>query len=209
MENMSQQLGKLEKPSASKFRTGRKLFFVPLIFTPLQPDPALSELIDRYWDQVQGQVKNMEEKLSQVKKVYYELIPIGGKKGLKAIEALSKGSHRIVKNILDKGAKLQSIENGDLLAEFMDWSKCLSVGLQSRAVIDKVYQSYIEVQKRRTDQIAEKIDRTLKSEETGVLVMREGHQVQFSSDIQVFYVAPPSLDEIKRWLRARQTEPQV
>jgi|TARA_B100000315_G_scaffold249373_1_gene280485 hypothetical protein len=206
---MSQQLGKVEKPSASKFRTGRKLFFVPLIFTPLQPDPALSELIDRYWDQVQGQVKNMEEKLSQVKKVYYELIPIGGKKGLKAIEALSKGSHRIVKNILDKGAKLQSIENGDLLAEFMDWSKCLSVGLQSRAVIDKVYQSYIEVQKRRTDQIAEKIDRTLKSEETGVLVMREGHQVQFSSDIQVFYVAPPSLDEIKRWLRARQTEPQV
>ena len=206
---MSQQLGKLEKPSASKFRTGRKLFFVPLIFTPLQPDPALSELVDRYWDQVQGQVKNMEEKLSQVKKVYYELIPIGGKKGLKAIEALSKGSHRIVKNILDKGAKLQSIENGDLLAEFMDWSKCLSVGLQSRAVIDKVYQSYIEVQKRRTDQIAEKIDRTLKSEETGVLVMREGHQVQFSSDIQVFYVAPPSLDEIKRWLRARQTEPQV
>jgi hypothetical protein len=206
---MSQQLGKVEKPSASKFRTGRKLFFVPLIFTPLQPDPALSELVDRYWDQVQGQVKNMEEKLSQVKKVYYELIPIGGKKGLKAIEALSKGSHRIVKNILDKGAKLQSIENGDLLAEFMDWSKCLSVGLQSRAVIDKVYQSYIEVQKRRTDQIAEKIDRTLKSEETGVLVMREGHQVQFSSDIQVFYVAPPSLDEIKRWLRARQTEPQV
>ena len=206
---MSQQLGKVEKPSASKFRTERKLFFVPLIFTPLQPDPALSELVDRYWDQVQGQVKNMEEKLSQVKKVYYELIPIGGKKGLKAIEALSKGSHRIVKNILDKGAKLQSIENGDLLAEFMDWSKCLSVGLQSRAVIDKVYQSYIEVQKRRTDQIAEKIDRTLKSEETGVLVMREGHQVQFSSDIQVFYVAPPSLDEIKRWLRARQTEPQV
>lgn len=206
---MSQQLGKVEKPSASKFRAGRKLFFVPLVFTPLQPEPALSELVNRYWDQVQGQVKNLEEKLSRVKKVYHELIPAGGKKGLKAIETLSRGSHQIVKNILDKGAKLQSIEDRDLLAEFMDWSKCLAVGLQSQAVIARVYQSYIEVQKRRTDQIAEKIDRTLKSEETGVLVMREGHQVQFSSDIQVFYVAPPSLDEIKRWLRAHQTEPQV
>lgn len=206
---MSQQLGKVEKPSASKFRTGRKLFFVPLIFTPLQPDPALSELVKSYWNQVQEQVRNLEEKLSEVKKVYHELIPVGGKRGLKAIETLSRESHRIVKSILDKGAKLQSVEDRDLLAEFMDWSKCLSVGLQSRVAIARVYQSFIEVQKRRADQIAEKIDRTLKSEETGVLVMREGHQVQFSSDIQVFYVSPPGLDEIKRWLRVRQTEPQV
>ncbi len=206
---MSQQLGKVEKPSASKFRTGRKLFFVPLIFTPLQPEPALSELVKSYWNQVQEQVRNLEEKLSEVKKVYHELIPVGGKRGLKAVETLSRESHRIIKSILDKGTKLQSVEDRDLLAEFMDWSKCLSVGLQSRVAIARVYQSYIEVQKRRADQIAEKIDRTLKSEETGVLVMREGHQVQFSSDIQVFYVSPPGLDEIKRWLRARQTEPQV
>lgn len=206
---MSQQLGKVEKPLASKFRTGRKLFFVPLIFAPLQSEPVLLELVNRYWGQVQEQIGNLEEKLSKVKKVYHELIPVGGKKGLKAIEPLSGGSHRIVKSILDKGAKLQSIEDRDLLGEFMDWSKCLSVGLQSRVVIARVYQSYMDVQKRRDGQIAEKIDRTLKSEETGVLVMREGHQVQFPSDIQVFYVSPPGLDEIERWLRARQTEPQV
>ena len=206
---MSQQLGKIEKPSASKFRTGRKLFFVPLILTPLHPEPSLSELVNRYWDQVQGQVKSLEEKLAEIQKVYHELIPAGGKKGLKAIAALSRGSHRIAKSILDKGAKLQSIENKDLLAEFMDWSKCLSAGLQSQAAIAKVYQSYVEVQTKRADQIAEQIDRTLKSDETGVLVMREGHQVQFSSDIQVFYVAPPSLDEIKRWFRTRQAEPQI
>ena len=35
------------------------------------------------------------------------------------------------------------------------------------------------------------------------MFIREGHQVQFPSDIQVFYVAPPALDEIKRWLRDR------
>ncbi len=206
---MSQQLGKVEKPLASKFRAGRKLFFVPLIFTPLQPEPVLSELVKRYWDQVQAQLKNLEEKLPQVKKVYHELTPTGGKKGLKAIKALGTGSHRIVKGVLDKGAKLRPIEDGDLLAEFMDWSRCLAVGLQSQAAIAKVYQSYIEVQKRRNDQIAKKIDKTLRSDEAGMLLMREGHQVQFPSDIQVFYVAPPSLDEIRRWFRARQTEPQA
>ena len=38
--------------------------------------------------------------------------------------------------------------------------------------------------------------------------MREGHQVQFPVDIQVFYVAPPGLDEIKRWVRERESEGQ-
>ena len=33
--------------------------------------------------------------------------------------------------------------------------------------------------------------------------MREGHQLQFPSDIEVFYVAPPALDEIKRWSRSQ------
>jgi guanylate kinase len=34
--------------------------------------------------------------------------------------------------------------------------------------------------------------------------MRENHQVQIAPDIQVFYIAPPALDEIKRWIRERE-----
>lgn len=206
---MSQQMGKIEKPLASKFRAGRKLFFVPLIYTPRQAEPSLMKIISRYWDQVEEQLKNLEEKLSPVKKVYHELIPSGGKKGLKAIKAFSEGSHRIVKVTLDKGARLRPVDDGELLAEFMDWSRCLAIGLQSQAAIAGVYQSYMEVQKRRNDQIAKRIDKTLKSDETGMLLMREEHQVQFPSDIQVFYVAPPGLDEIRRWFRAHSTKPQA
>ncbi len=199
---MSQPMGKIEKPLASKFRAGRKLFFVPLIYTPRQTEPSLITIVNRYWDQVEEQLKNLEERLSGVKKVYHELIPSGGKKGLKAIKAFSEGSHRIVEATLDKGARLRPVEDGELLAEFMDWSRCLSIGLQSQAAIAGVYQSYMEVQKRRNGRIVERIDKTLKSDETGMLLMREEHQLQFPSDIEVFYVAPPSLDEIKRWFRA-------
>jgi guanylate kinase len=91
----------------------------------------------------------------------------------------------------------------------MDWSKCLAVGLQSQKAFTKVLESYTEAQKRRNDHIARQIDETLKDNESGILLMREGHQVQFPSDIQVFYIAPPSLDEIKRWLRGRATETQT
>jgi hypothetical protein len=37
--------------------------------------------------------------------------------------------------------------------------------------------------------------------------MRENHQVQFPPDVQVFYIAPPALDEIRRWLREREPVP--
>lgn len=81
--------------------------------------------------------------------------------------------------------------------------------MQSQKVFAEVYQSYLEVQKRRNELIARRIDETLKGNEIGVMLMREGHQVQFPPDIQVFYVAPPGLDEIKRWLRERETRSQA
>ena len=38
------------------------------------------------------------------------------------------------------------------------------------------------------------------SSDVGLLVINERHQVQFPSDVEVFYVAPPSLDEFRRWI---------
>ncbi len=62
---MSQQLGKVEKPLVSEFKAGRKLFFVPLVFTSPQPEPELLELVNHYWDQVQVQVTSLADKLSR------------------------------------------------------------------------------------------------------------------------------------------------
>jgi hypothetical protein len=203
---MSEQLGEIEKPPAEGFKADRKLFFVPLILIPPKPQVDLQEMVSRYWDQVQEHISNLEMKLGEVRRVYHELIPVGGEEAAKAIEELCAESHQIVKSGLDKGAELQPIEDSELLTELMDWTKCLAVGLQNQMVFNTVYESFVQVQKKRNEHIANQIDDTLKGGETGVLLMREGHQVQFPSDIQVFYIAPPALDEIKRWIRARETE---
>jgi hypothetical protein len=205
---MSEELGRIEKPLVEDYRPGRKLFFVPLVFLPREPQADLLERVNRYWDQVEGHVTNLEVKLGSVTKVYHELVPVGGEDGAKAIEELNKGSYQITKARLGRGAKLQPIEDGELLTEFMDWSKCLAVGLQSQKSINVVYEFYLEAQKKRNEYIAKQIDETLGSSEIGILLMREGHQVQFPVDIQVFYVAPPGLDEIKRWVRDRESEGQ-
>ncbi len=201
-----QELGKIEKPSAEKYKGARKLFFIPLVFSPREVQGELFEKIFKYWDQVESQLTALELKLGVVKRVYHELVPVGGEEGCKIIEELNSTSYGIVKARVDKGAELHALEDTDLLTESMDWTKCLAVGLQNQNVFDKVYQSYIEAYKKRNEHIAKMIDETLKEGEAGVLLMREGHQVQFPADIEVFYVSPPELDEIKRWLRSREME---
>jgi hypothetical protein len=203
---MSQELGKIEKPSAEKYQSARKLFFVPLIFSPRDIQGDLFEKVFKYWDQVEVQLTNLELKLGVVKKVYHELVPVGGDEGSKVIEELNSTSYGIVKARLDKGAQLEPLEDADLLTESMDWTKCLAVGLQNQKVFDQVYESYTQAHKKRNERIAKMIDETLKGGEAGVLLMREGHQVQFPADIEVFYVSPPELDEIKRWLRTQEME---
>ena len=203
------KLGKMEKPAADDFKAGRKLFFVPLIFTPGKPEPHLQELIEKYWQQSQEQVTKLADKLAQVSRVYHELVTSGGKEGAEAISQMSNGSHRMVKDILNRGAELQPIEDGEVLLEFGDWSRCLAIGLQSQKAFTFVYKSLLEIQKKRNEQIIRRIDETLKGDEVGLLLMREGHQLQFPADVQVFYIAPPSLDEIRRWLMEHQTSPQA
>ncbi len=83
-----------------------------------------------------------------------------------------------------------------MLTEFIDWTRCLAVGLQNQNVFTRIYEFYAEASKKRNEHIAKQIDDTLKADEIGILLMREGHQVQLPSDIQVFYIAPPALDEI-------------
>lgn len=196
---MSEELGKIEKPLAEEFKKGRKLYFIPLIYSG--PEPEYLEKFNKYWEQVEVQISNLELKLGQASKIYHELLPASGEDGLKVIKELNDKSYQIVKNRVERGAQLETTEEGELLTEFMDWSRCLALGLQNQKVFIQVYQSYTAASKKRNEHIARHIDETLKTDEIGVLFMREGHQLQFPSDIQIFYVAPPALDEINRWLR--------
>jgi len=203
---MSEELGKIEKPSVEEFRKGRKLYFVPLVYRGKESPDEYLEKSNRYWNQVEDKIGALELKLGKVSKIYHELIPSRGEEGIKALRELNEKSYQVIRNRLDKGAQLEATEEGELLTELMDWSRCLAVGLQSQKVFATVYQSYTEISKKRNEYISHQIDETLKEDEIGMLFMREGHEIQFPEDIQVFYIAPPALDEIRRWLRDQRTE---
>jgi hypothetical protein len=205
---MSEELGKIEKPPAEKFRKGRRLLFVPLIYTGHEPPDGYLEKFDRYWAQVEGQLADLEARLGKVTRVFHELVTQAGEEGLKSIKELNEKSYQIAQARLEKGAGLEPIEDAEIQAEFLDWSRCLMLGLQSEKAFNLVYTSYREASQRRNKHMTKKLNESLKEDEVGLLFMREGHQVQFPEDVEVFYVAPPALDELKRWLRD-QKEPQV
>jgi hypothetical protein len=68
-------------------------------------------------------------------------------------------------------------------------------------VASRVSELYVEAARKRNESMAKRIGETLKNDEAGLLFIREEHSVQFPSDVEVFSIFPPALDEIHRWLR--------
>ena len=198
---MAEELGKIEKPAAAEYRSGKKILFVPLIFSTQELPVEYSEKCSRYWTQVDAQITNLEASLGPVTKIFHELVADEGEKGLKALEQLKINSYGLVSGRIQKGAVLKTTEDNDVLTELMDWSRCLSLGLQNQKVFSTIYASYTEANKKRYEAISQIIAASLTDNEACIVIMGENHRVQFPSDARVFYVAPPALDEVQRWLR--------
>lgn len=203
---MSEELGRIEKPEVDQFKKGRKLIFIPFIVSGQEVPQEYQEKSSRYWLQAVKHLSDLEIKLGKASRVYHELISSNGDDGLKILEHLNRDSFGLVKDVVKKGASLEALEDAELLAEVMDCNRCITMGLQSRKVVQSIFDIYNDSNKQRNEHMAGIIDKSLKENEIGVVIMREGHQVQFPTDIEVFYVAPPALDEINRWLRDRQQE---
>jgi hypothetical protein len=200
---MAQELGKISKPEAANFKQGRRLLLVPLIYSYKDAPSEYTEKYELYWKQVAEHIVNLEAKIGIVSRIYHESISLGGDDGLKIMEELNPKSCQIAKQKCQDGATLEVIEDKELAEETIDWERCLFIGFLSDKVARKVSESYIEASRKRYEHINKRVDETLKANEIAILFIREGHLVQFPEDIEVFSVSPPTLDEIRRWLRDR------
>jgi hypothetical protein len=198
---MPEQLGKIEKLEAERFKQGKKLYLILLVYSGEEAPDEYKEKCSRYWQQVTEQLTNLASKIGKVNRVYHESIFQCGEDGIKAMERLNPSSYQIAKTQCDNGAILEVIEERELFEEVMDWQRCLMLGFISDKVASKVSEFYVEAARKRNELMAKKISETLKKDEAGLLFIREEHSVQFPDDVEVFSIFPPALDEIHRWLR--------
>jgi len=191
---------------------GRKLYLVPSIFVPqaktesgTEPDKNITEYaekVESYWNQAAEHIRGLETRFGKVTKIYHEAIAVGGEEGLKLLEQLNEKTHRLLRRKCQQGAEFVALEDPDLFQEALDWQRCMAVVLSS-SVWRKVSSFHQQASHKRYEFMANRIDETLGDNESGLLIIGTDHAVQFPQDIQVFYVAPPALDEIRRLLRER------
>lgn len=196
-------LGQFEKPEAGQFKDKRKLFLIPNFAFGADAPDDVQVLLDKLWSEIRDHVSNLERSLGGVKHIYHEMVHTEGEEGLKIVEMLNPKGHAYIHALCQSTAQLEATEDIELFNESTDWQRCMSVGLSSRKVMDHVMESYRESTKKRYEHISARIDETLQDDEVGMLFVRQDHAIQFPEGVQVFYVAPPALNEIKRWLDDR------
>lgn len=200
---MTTPLSQMPKPDAGQYAGKRKLFLVPSFMAgPDAPDEVL-QLLDGYWSEVRDHINNLERSLGTVTHVYHEMVCSDGDEGMDLLQMLNPKGCAFIQALCSSGAHLETTEDQALVEESADWQRCISVGLVSEKVLKTAVDGYQEATKLRWEHIGTSIDETLKEGESGAIFVREDHRVQFPSDIQVFYVAPPSLDSLKRWISDR------
>ena len=201
---MVEELGRITRPATANYQGKRKLLLAPLVHlaVPAESTPADgAEILARYWDQVDVQVRAVQNALGSVTHVYHENLPEGGDAGLGYLEMSGQGSHKLTAGLVDAGAVLETTESMEILAETLDLQRCLMQPLMSPVVAGQLQEWFGEANHRRYEFVADAIDTTLGEDETGLLFINERHQVQFPPDIEVIYIAPPALDEFRRWLQ--------
>ena len=213
---MAEELGRITRPAAGNYQGRRKLLLAPLLPVLAPPDgipddsiPDDSILADgaaviaRYWEQVAVQVRAVQNALGRIRHIYHENLPAGGAEGIAYLEASGQGSLPLVRELTessaDDGAILEPTESMEIMAEILDWQRCLMQPLISPTVATRLQEWYADASRRRYEFIASAIDAGLGADETALLLINERHQAQFASDIEVIYIAPPALDEFRRW----------
>lgn len=200
---MTENLGKIEKPEASSFKDKKKLYLVSLLLSWQDAPQEYAEMHDRYWHQVAEHLASLEARMGKISHLYHESITQPDAEGMKTLARLSPPSFKIFSEKRDCGATFETVENEETLMECMDWERMLMAGFISQKVADAVSNSYTTANRNRYQHITDQISKTLKEGESAVLFIRQDNLCQFPEDVEVFSVAPPSLDEIQRWLRER------
>jgi hypothetical protein len=195
------ELGKIDKPEVEGFKGKKKVYLVPLIFCGKDAPQDYVTHFENYWNSILSHLQGLEQKIGRVSKIYHEFVSTSGGEALGEVEKMNQGSYKVVKAKCDQGAAIEATEDKNLVEEILDWQRCLMIGLASDKVRGTISESYLEASAKRYQEIAQRIEETLKEGETGLLLISESHQVQFPEDLEVFNVFPPELDLIHRFLR--------
>lgn len=214
------ELGKVDKPEVTSFRSRRKLYVVPTL--PFE-DLALEFNIDkakveRFWGEVREKVDHFVKTYGKISAVYIEGIDEDEKKGIEYFERFGKeGNHyKLIKTLSEGGAKITGIEKtgslkiSKLLFEeysrsFLPEIKEIHEGFFGKEIDFDSWREYLVKKIQETqDEMGKFVSDTLgklPEDENGVLIITDGRPVEYPQGMDIFMIRPPAFDEIARNIR--------
>jgi len=189
--------------------SGRKLVYIPIIHTVADMGTLgvavrgmkLSALgrqgltrnaavVEEMWAQIESVVANLPV-IPGAMRVYQDGLPVCGHEQEIVSELAEAGSrnHRLLLNLQSRGALLMGTESPELLLEEYQLASAALAGRVSDAKIrrDRLRDTLLE---RRDRYIADRINRTLGTGETGILFMGMLHEVARSLNADVLVAYP-------------------
>ena len=195
-----QPLSRMPKPSAEQYKDVRKLLLAPLFVFPISDSDEVEPLLEKYWSEIRDQVQNLERSLGLVTEVFHENVFLTGDDGLNMVERINPKGHSFVQTLIRSTANLVAFEDQETIMELSDWQRCLSIGIMSEKVRKIVLDGYTQISTQRSELLTKKINESIPEGGCAIIFTLEESKIQFPEDIQVFYISPPSLNEIKNWI---------
>jgi hypothetical protein len=200
---LNEELGKIKKPNAEKVLGKKKAFICVLLQAPQEASKELHDLIFNYWEAVDKNISNLEEKTGVIKKIFVEGIPGTGEDVAISLKEASLGAWNITEERRKTGAQFSELENLEILQKVIDWSKCLNVGLTNRDVAEKISEELKNESQGRIDFIKASLDKNIKDGES-VIIFTGNQEISIPNDIEKFIISPPELDLVAQWVKKAQ-----
>jgi len=145
------------------------------------------KLIKEIWQWIKVKIKGLKLTYEKVR-IYQDGLPLCGKE-LDIVQKLAeKGStnYKIILELINKGAKLEGTESKELLLEEYNYIKNITTTSVKKEYKEGSKQLLI----RRDRYIANRINKTLKEDETGILLIGSKHRVYkyLPKDIKIGYL---------------------
>lgn len=150
-------------------------------------------LIDSLWDKIETVIGDLSLSFEKVR-LYQDGLPVCGLEVKIVTEIAKAGSrnHLLLINLMEKGATIMGTESPELLIEEYNLVKRILAAENSveAARIEACQKSLSDVLLKKRDQyIADRINRTLGMDETGIIFLGMLHSLDslLEKDIQVTY----------------------
>ena len=214
------ELGKIEKPEASSFKSKRKLYVIPTLpFEELALEFHIENAkIERFWGEVREKISYFVSTYGNTSVVYVEGIEENEGAGIEYFEKFGKDSnhYKLMKILADSGATIKGIDKNESIKLskllFEEYSKSFLPEIKElhqdffgkdidfdkwrEYLVKKIQDTQEEMNKYTSKLINDQPD-----DSNGVLIITEGRPVDYPQGMDVFMIRPPAFDEIAKNLR--------